>query len=244
MNPSDNEIRALIVPNDDPHVCGFSSFLNKQQRARCRRYQREEDRHAAMVCKGLWRLGAGVLLDRAPHSVQIDRDQWKRPTIYDVPREGLDLNVSRTPKHCALVISRGIRVGIDIEVVTGELVTKSIVNMVTHESEDPSLVMGNPDLFFQFWTQNEAVLKADGRGLHIDPRSVVGAQKPSSLGTWSLCGCGDAAWYTTMLDCSEGLKGAVAAERAPSSYEQISWDHLITQCHTRGSCACSHTMNP
>ncbi len=243
LAPNENEVRALVVPNDDPLVCGFSSFLTKQQRARCRRFHDPADRHASMVCKGLWRIGAGILLGCDPRAVLMEHDEWGRPVLIGRDRTIVDLNVSRTRSHCALVVARGVRVGIDIEAVAPELVTESLIRAVSPGGEGAWGFLEDPDSFFEFWTQKEAVLKADGRGLGVDPRQVVVDGKLPGGGVWSLCGCHGESWWVRPMGCFEGMKGAVGADRATESFVEVEWAEIANHGSVRGSCARSHVMN-
>ncbi|MCA9304039.1 MAG: 4'-phosphopantetheinyl transferase superfamily protein [Phycisphaerales bacterium] len=243
MTPGDRGIRALIVPNDDPLASGFASFLSKQQRARCRRFDDPADRRAALVCKGLWRLGAGVLLGENPARVELSRDRWNRPQLIGLARDTVDLNVSRTRTHSGLVLSRGCRVGIDLESVAPSLVTDELVRAVMHEA-DPLDDASDADVFFGLWTHKEAVLKADGRGLEVDPRQVHLNGLGSPQSDWSLCGCHGQAWNTRPLECPPSIKGAIASNHLPASCVQVAWESIVAAVIERGSCAHVASSNP
>jgi 4'-phosphopantetheinyl transferase len=243
MLPSDGEVRALIVPNDDPLVSGFSSFLSKQQRARCRRFDDPMDRRAAMVCKGLWRLGAAVLLDQDPRAVEVLRDRWNRPMLEGIDRDEMDLNVTRTRTHCGLVVARGRRVGIDFETNDPGLITQEIVDAILHD-DDPDIDHEDAESFFKLWTIKEAVLKGDGRGLEVDPRSVHGPSARSGEADWALCGCQGDRWIACLLDCPDDVVGAVAANSEPTNAVQVEWETIVATVSVRGSCARAAPLNP
>lgn len=243
MQPNDGEVRALLVPNDDPLVSGFSSFLSKQQRARCRRFDDPRDRRAAMVCKGLWRLGAAILLDQDPREVEVTRDRWNRPRLDGIERDEMDLNVTRTRTHCGLVVSRGCRVGIDLETNDPDLITQEIVQAILH-ADDPDIDPDNADAFFRLWTIKEAVLKGDGRGLEVDPRRVHGPSAWPKATSWALCGCQGDRWFARTLECPVDVLGAVAANQTPASTVQVMWETIVANVSERGSCARAASLNP
>lgn len=243
MAPGDGGIRVLIVPNDDPLVGGFSSFLSKQQRARCRRFDHPADRRAALVCKGLWRIGAAMLLEEEPARVGLVRDRWNRPALDGVDRDEMDLNVTRTRTHSGLVVSRGCRVGVDLESIEPTLVTDELVSAVMSQA-DPIKDVSDTDTFFGLWTLKEAVLKADGRGLEVDPRLVRFDRLSLTKNDWSLCGCHGQVWYTRALECPVSLKGAVASNNPPASCVQLPWESIVASVTGRGSCAHVASSNP
>ncbi len=246
LTPQEGHVRALVVPNDDPLVGGFSSFLSKQQRARCRRFFRAEDRRAASVCKGLWRLGAGVLSECEPRGVRMGHDCWNRPVISGTTRDEIDLNVSRTLTHCALVVGRGVRVGVDIEQICPELISPSLVEAITGSGDHDrrEALAGDAAAFFDYWTKKEAVLKGDGRGLEVDPRGVhVPFGCEQSPGAWGACSCEEKPWFVTRLTCPDLVCGCVGADREPVLFEQVEWARVQDLSQMRGTCASGVARN-
>jgi len=196
-----------------------------------------------MVCKGLWRIGAGVLLGQQPAGVDVMRDRWNRPVLTGIQRDALDLNVTRTRTHCGLVVARGCRVGIDLETVESGLITTELVRAVMHD-QDAGLDHADADAFFQFWTMKEAVLKADGRGLEVDPRQVHAGAASVDDGDWALCGCHGDHWLAKELRCPPSIRGAIASNRVPLATVHVEWESIVASVMERGSCAGVASPNP
>ena len=74
----------------------------------------------------------------------------------------LSVSVSGCAGMVVVATSHGRRIGIDIEPATGSTDRLLAIQRIAGETEDP----------LRHWTRVEAVLKADGRGLRMDPQLV------------------------------------------------------------------------
>ncbi|MFM9878671.1 MAG: hypothetical protein ACKVOG_12615, partial [Rhodoglobus sp.] len=70
------------------------------------------------------------------------------------------------------VVVGAIPVGLDVELAAGNPVRLAAIEDVAGASPDP----------LRHWTRIEAVLKADGRGLRVDPREVSVTNDTAQLG--------------------------------------------------------------
>ena len=78
-----------------------------------------------------------------------------------IPGSGLHLSLSHSSDAVVAAASWDARVGVDLE--TGEHSARAIAAI--------GAITGDPTL--ASWTRVEATLKADGRGLRVDPRQVT-----------------------------------------------------------------------
>lgn len=116
---------------------------------------------------GLFRLG----LHHAAHLSAWTRDASGRPRIQNCPA---DFSISHTGALALCALSLGGRVGVDVEphapLNLPELRAAFGAGEWTEvlASADPSLAL------LRLWTAKEAALKADGRGLSIEPSGIDG----------------------------------------------------------------------
>lgn len=110
-----------------------------------------------------------------------------KPTVAGHP--DLSVSLSYAGGLAVVALSRAGEVGVDIEVVDDS--DFEGFNVVTLDpSEAPALDRLAPDELgrarAQVWARKEAVLKASGHGLAVDPRQVVvsGPQEPAALVAW------------------------------------------------------------
>lgn len=182
IRPDQGHATVLIVELDSIICDPLIGLLTKHERARCHRYHRQTDRRAVAVMRGLWRLGAGALTEAHPTQVPIDRDQFGRPSVSNADRISFDINVSRSSTCCGLIISSDGRCGIDIERVNPQVVTQDLVEMLGADVAESAKLIQDAGSFFTLWTQFEAALKADGRGLSggLQAARRVGGKVPES----------------------------------------------------------------
>jgi 4'-phosphopantetheinyl transferase len=109
-----------------------------------------------------------------------------RPEVETTDGRVLGASVSHTDTATFAAVSRGI-VGIDAEPLLGAPDRFVAIREVTGRDEDAA---PDGDGALRVWTAVEAVLKADGRGLAVDPRTV-------SLSPWERLRDGTPGWWTT-----------------------------------------------
>jgi 4'-phosphopantetheinyl transferase len=106
----------------------------------------------------------GLPLDRLPPTI---RNRYGKPDF--TPADAaFRFSVAHSGLMAVLATSENQRVGIDIEPESrGELPHPASV----FTTDEQVWVGDNPKRFLTLWTRKEAVLKADGRGLSLDPSS-------------------------------------------------------------------------
>jgi 4'-phosphopantetheinyl transferase len=111
----------------------------------------------------------------------------------------LSFNLTHTRGFAACAVTTGVRVGIDAEDIRRQLAIAEIAARWYAPGERRLLARlperQRGELFFRIWTLKEAILKAAGCGLRLDPRRFAvdpdrgGADVPDSLGiptSWRL----------------------------------------------------------
>ncbi len=135
LAPGPNEARVLVLEHEHPIALQLQGWIDKHERARCRRFQDERDRLGAAVTWGLLRFGIGVLTGCDPLEARIRRDSYGRPQIEGVSRDRMDLNVSRRRGCSVLVLARGVRCGVDIERIEPDLLSDELLQTLLSRSE-------------------------------------------------------------------------------------------------------------
>lgn len=139
---------------------------------------------AALVCAEVSRLCA-----LAPDSVRLSRvcaicgsDTHGRPVV--LPWSATSppaVSVSRCSGLTAVVVTSGSSVGIDVEDI-GSFADHSVARVLLHEHERADL----PAELATLWVRKEALLKAAGCGLSVDPSlvRVSGPREPAAVLAW------------------------------------------------------------
>ncbi len=152
-------------PLDDKKWEGLLRQLPPFLHQQVLKFKRWQDRQASLFGKLLLKKGL-ISINHPPHLLQTIRlDAYKRPEM-----DGdIDFNISHTEGLVVCAIQKSSRLGIDIERVRPinlpdfkSVFTTAELDLIANNT-DPSAA------FFDSWTRKEAVMKADGRGFHLDP---------------------------------------------------------------------------
>ena len=118
----------------------------------------------------------------------------------------LEVSRSRAQGFPVVALALGARVGVDVEAVDDARFGE-VGDVLLHARERPA----GPDDVARTWVRKEALLKALGTGLSVDPRSIwlSGPQQPPTVLAWPPSYAGTAA---TLVDLRlpTGLVGALA----------------------------------
>jgi len=135
--------------------------------------------------------------------------------------EGIDLSLSRAGRSVAIAVSFAGPVGIDIESVAAAA-RAGFDDVAFGPLERESLAAaGSPALRTAMWTAKEAMLKATGDGLRVDPRELqvsfadrmpVDPAHPGGLAliAWPGAPTPVGSFQLSALDAGPGLVGTIA----------------------------------
>ncbi|KRE37779.1 hypothetical protein ASG73_09080 [Janibacter sp. Soil728] len=154
------------------------ALLDDGERARA-----ERKRQAAPFVTGhaLVRRVLGELLERDPASLVFERrcttcDSAKhgKPSLVEAP--GWHFSLSYTPDVAVVAVAQGAGVGVDVEDLT-DADFEGFAGATLSRDETPGFGgLAGHDLLVaraQVWARKEAVLKATGHGLVVDPSEVL-----------------------------------------------------------------------
>jgi 4'-phosphopantetheinyl transferase len=178
--------------------------------------RRPQDRQARILGRLLLRLGLRRLgLGQASTLNDWTRDPSGRPRLLDC---AADFSISHAANDrsalAACAISLESRVGLDVE-PSQPLQTRDVRAVFGEEEWADIQTSEAPGLrALQLWTGKEAALKADGRGLSLDPREVdARAEFVRVRG---------ATWRISRPDLGAGWICSLAADQALSNVEIMS----------------------
>jgi 4'-phosphopantetheinyl transferase len=125
----------------------------------------DQDRHAtgAVLSDALARIHAGP-------DARVVRRRGEAPAV-----EGAHLSVAHGGAWVAVAITALAPVGVDVEPLTRALDVEALAARVLAPAERDAMAGGGDPhrALLMAWTRKEALLKATGDGLRVDPREVV-----------------------------------------------------------------------
>jgi 4'-phosphopantetheinyl transferase len=145
-----------------------TDILNEEERARAARFHFERDRHRFIAGRAALRKVLATYLDRAPADLVFTVGPHGKPALENL---GLEFNLSHSSGCGLLAVTRGRRVGVDVERVRADFAGEDIARRFFAPAEVEALAGSAPDQyvtgFFRCWTRKEAYVKARGDGLSL-----------------------------------------------------------------------------
>jgi 4'-phosphopantetheinyl transferase len=206
-------------------------ILSPDELARAGRFKFPGDREHFMAAReALRRILAGYL-GAAAETLQFSYGAQGKPALEgSFARDGLDFNLAHSRGLALIAVSRGRRLGIDLEWIRPDVADEGIAERFFAPAEVQklgALRREDRDLaFFRCWTRKEAYIKARGEGLSIPlnsfsvslspeetPRLVSVEGQPSEVSHWTL----------HELEPGSGFAAALAVEGLVSRLHLWNW---------------------
>ena len=131
-------------------------------------FQQWEDRQASLFGKLLLQAGLSAMGAATDLIYALDWDQYKRPYL---PGD-IDFNIAHTDGFVLCALQKNGRIGIDVEAIKPVFIPDYKAVFTKTEYDKLLAAPNGLLLFFDFWTKKEAVMKADGKGFYLDPKSI------------------------------------------------------------------------
>lgn len=166
-------ISILAIKNEDVLNDRLKEALLSQLplvlQERVARFRRWQDQQANLLGKLLLQqqLTAYGLPATSLNHYQLDA--YERPFINGAP----DFNISHTNGMVVCAVSDAGRIGIDVEQLNPIDLTDFRRVFTAKEYHYIHHATDSQGAFFELWTKKEAVMKADGRGFHLDPQQIM-----------------------------------------------------------------------
>jgi len=185
------------------------SLLSVAERERAARYRFEWDRRRFIAGRVALRRRLGGVLDCPPDRVELMVGPFGKPQL---PNGLPQFNVSHSGQWALIAVTEVGTIGVDIEAVDQRVDIAGVGRRTFSTMERSSLaeVGDRVEGFFDLWTLKEAVVKADGRGLSLEPATftVSTGEEPRLLDPPD--GSDPSCWQLRRLEVPEGLRAALA----------------------------------
>ena len=171
------------------------TVLAGRERARYDAYRAPAEQRRFLAAAALLRIVLGQHLGVPPAAVPIERTcgtcgrPHGRPRLADGVAD-LEVSVSHSGDQVAVAVTRGARIGVDVEKLTRDVDVAGIGRLVLSDLEADRLRAlpphRQPAAFVSLWTRKEAVLKALGTGLATPMRELelTGPDDPPRILSW------------------------------------------------------------
>ncbi|MAJ46892.1 MAG: hypothetical protein CBC35_06425 [Planctomycetes bacterium TMED75] len=188
----------------------------KIERESAARMQFKIDADRLLIRRAILRSLLGELTDRRAREIRFNHTPRGRPSIEGL--SDLQFNTSRTGQWFIVATSHEVIPGVDIESDRAIPDLESLARRVCSPKEQEAFSgvdTASASWFLRIWTRKEAVLKASGLGLGLDPSRVTLSVESTSLTGWSPVRLDDPGLTSRILltdvsDLQDGLFCSVA----------------------------------
>lgn len=191
-----------------PHLAEAFGWLDPHEQERAARFRFDADREHYVLAHALWRATLAACLEQAPETVVLGREQGGRPILPE--HSGHATSLSRSGQWAAVAVAAAPTVGVDIERFPPRLPLDEVMATAATPAEHRQLeAFGGTErelAALRLWTRKEAVLKAFGAGLTIDPGRIDTTADPVADPAGRLPAC-----RLAELALPAAVVGAVAA---------------------------------
>lgn len=195
--------RASLDVTVTARVTRLGRTLAPDERERAARYRFERDRVRDIVARGTLRAILGRYLDLDPAGLRFVYGPQGKPALAPEHGRELSFNLSHAGDVALYAVTRGRRVGVDVEQVVPD-VAGSTVPEHTFSPHEVAVLRALPldeqtAAFFRCWTRKEAYVKALGAGFSLDltsfdvslapgepPALLATRHDPTEAARWSL----------------------------------------------------------
>ncbi|RAJ11149.1 phosphopantetheine--protein transferase-like protein [Chitinophaga skermanii] len=146
------------------------------------------------------------------HSKQLRKDKYGRPYLLNSP---IDFNISHAGDLVVLLVSDR-KIGVDVEKIS-PIALDDFEQVFTQQ--EWQIIGKDLNLFYRYWTIKEAVMKADGRGMHIPLQSIHILPKLTQAFTdraeWQLIPVQIVHGYACTIACLPGTNDQISIIQTP-----------------------------
>lgn len=210
---------------------GLAESLSSDEHSRARSFRHQADQRRYTVTRAALRDVLGDRLDRPPASLCFEYSTHGKPELLS-DQNGADLrfNVSHSGDVALIVVTTGVRIGVDVERVRPLQGLDAIISRFFSVEEIDALstlpVDERLNGFFACWTRKEAFVKATGVGLSTPLAQfavTVGPQDDPEI--LHIKGDREAArlWSLRDLATRSGYFGTLAVEASDWHFVESDW---------------------
>jgi 4'-phosphopantetheinyl transferase len=170
IHPNEVHVWRASLDLSKPPQENLLGSLSADELSRASRFHFEKDQRRFIGARGILRQILGAYLKKPPHSLQFHYNTNGKPILANAPGEdSLQFNLSHSDNMVLYAITRNRNIGIDLERIREDIEIMQIASRFFSSSEIASIEQtpesNRNELFFQYWTRKEALIKATGEGL-------------------------------------------------------------------------------
>jgi 4'-phosphopantetheinyl transferase len=202
----------------DPQIKILFKLLSPEEKNRAKRYRFEQDRVLYIARHGILRILLGNYMKYEPDQIQFTTNTYGKPYLKHMDHnKQYYFNISYSNGMGVFAFAANQEIGVDIEFVKSIPEANSIVDNYFSPEEKNEFIKSSKiqreNLFYEYWTRKEALIKGIGMGLQypID-RIALNLQNVQTtiVDNRHLNTVNERIWSIYKLNLPRGFKGALA----------------------------------
>ena len=169
IHPNEVHIWRASLDLSKPLPENLLGTLSADELSRASRFRFEKDQRRFIGARGILRQILGAYLQKLPHSLQFLYGTNGKPVLAN--NDTFQFNLSHSENMVLYAITHNRNIGIDLERIREDVAIEQISSRFFSEAEIVSMQQltesKRNELFFQYWTRKEALIKATGVGLSV-----------------------------------------------------------------------------
>ncbi len=221
---------------DATHLPALEAVLSESEQQRAARFLSPIKRNEFRAAHGVLRHVLSLYADRPASELIISGRTGEKPRLIGVP--GMEFSMSHAGGALLIGVTRQAALGVDIEALHQPADLQEMAMRMLSPAEKrawPSLPSKKrAEVFFRVWTRKEAILKAAGVGMQIEPDQLTVPFTPTpAVVSFAPFGGQPQKWYVESLTSIEGFAAAVAVslDAAADDSGGAARPHLIRTFH-------------
>ena len=221
MSPNDVHVWRVFLDSPKLEKQSLLAILSIDELERVRRFHFEKDKKRFIVSRGILRNILSHYQGISPQKILFEYTPYGKPVFASKSGEATHcFNLSHSGEFALYAVSPERRVGIDIERVRDDVSVDQISQKFYCHDEIIALEQipktDRTELFFQYWTRKEALLKAAGEGISFPMEqcdvSLIGAGVLSPIRLPCNTNEEGSRWYVKDLSPGHGYVAAIAVD--------------------------------
>lgn len=207
-----------FAPNEDA--------LSPDEREHAAKFHFDIDRNRYVVSHASLRETLARYLRTGPKELKFSVNEYGKPFLHE---HDLEFNLSHSGEYALIAVTRGRRIGVDVEQIRAGVEIESLARRNFSRWEVSELMALPPErriiAFHDCWTRKEAYIKAQGLGLSLPLDGFdVSLDEPARLRATRPDANEAAQWTMQSMEVDSGYASAVAVRGSDLDFRL--WDFL------------------
>ena len=211
-----------------------ASVLSPEEQAQAARMRAGGPSEEFTVGRACLRRLLGAVVHRNPASLVLEKGLHGKPFLRAEP--GLvspSFNVAHSHGVILIALSVVGEIGVDVEFVDQMIDLEGVARTAFHVDEVERVLRASTleerlRVFYRCWTRKEALAKADGRGLTLEPRMyVAGLDEPGEQRVMLPSGLGGEDYFLRELEAGPSHRAALATRWATGTVRNYRFPYQL-----------------